>query len=148
MRVAEHEDGDALHREAPNHAESVQVAKEGDVAAAGNDGEDLEDHDEIDDAVRRSEARMRVPEPVGEYAIFGDAVQDAIRADDGGIHGSGQNQRADHDDEHVEDQAQRETARPDASPGRRSSSPKNCGRILSGMIITAKNETSEVKTRL
>ena len=49
---------------------------------------------------------MRVPEPVREDAVFGDAVQNAVRTHNGGIHGSGQHQNADQHHEALEDQPQ------------------------------------------
>ena len=59
-------------------------------------------------------------EPVGENAVFGNAVQDAIGADDGGIDGAGENQEADDHDEAAEDQAQHLRAPTCTWRGRRS----------------------------
>ena len=47
---------------------------------------------------------MRLAKPVAQHAVFRDAIQDAVRTDDGGIHGAGQNQGADNHDEPVENQ--------------------------------------------
>src|SRR5712671_5576900 len=57
--VAENENREAVHREAPDHAESVEVRKKGDVAAADDDGDNLEGHDDIDDAIARPEPAVR-----------------------------------------------------------------------------------------
>ena len=66
----------------------------------------LQDDDEIDDAVSGAVLAVRKAEPVGEHAVFGDAVEHAIGADDGGVDGAGQNQESDHHDKCAEDQAQ------------------------------------------
>ena len=104
MRVTEDQDGHALHGETPNNPESVQVRKEGDVAAADNDREDLQTGDDVDDAIGSAKPAVRLTEPVGENAIFRDAVQYAVRTHNGRVHGAGQNQRAYDDDEAVEEQ--------------------------------------------
>src|SRR3984957_1571547 len=105
IRVTKHENGEAVHREAPNHTKRIQVGEEGDVAAADDDCGDLQDDDDVDDAIAGAEFRMRLAEPFTEHAVFGDAIEHAVGADDRGIDRTGENQRADDDDEAVEDQA-------------------------------------------
>ncbi len=103
--VAQHENGEAVHREAPDHAECVQVGEERDVAAADDDRGDLQDDDDVDDAIAGAEFRVRLAKPLAEHAVFGNAIEHAVGADNGGVDRAGENQRADHHDETVEDQA-------------------------------------------
>src|ERR1700733_5840703 len=110
VRVAQYQHRDALHRKTPDHAESVEVAEEGDVAAAGDDRDDLERHHQVNDAMRGAETRMRMPEPIREDAIFRDAIQNAVGTDNRGVHGPGENQRADHHHKHMEAQSHRKTS--------------------------------------
>ena len=63
-------------------------------------------HDHVDNAVRSAELAVRLAEPVGQHAIFGNAVQHAVGPDDRRVHRAGQNQRAHDDHEHVEHQPQ------------------------------------------
>ena len=42
---------------------------------------------------------MRLEEPVGQHAVLGDAVEDAVGADDRRVDRAGQDQEADDDDE-------------------------------------------------
>ena len=49
---------------------------------------------------------MRMAKPVREDAVFGDAVQHAVRAHDCGVDGSGQHQDADEHDEPLKGQPQ------------------------------------------
>ena len=49
---------------------------------------------------------MGTTEPVGEHAVFGDAIEHAIRADDGGVYGSRENQESDNHHERAKGQAQ------------------------------------------
>src|SRR5260370_12281832 len=58
LGVAQHEYGQAIHRETPDHAEGVQVRKERNVASADQDGKDLQADDDIDDAIAGAKARM------------------------------------------------------------------------------------------
>jgi len=39
------------------------------------DGDDLQGHNDIDDAMAGAEPLMRLPEPCAQHAIFGNAVQ-------------------------------------------------------------------------
>src|SRR5208283_3723034 len=90
--VAQHQHRQPLHGETPDHAKRVQVGQEGDLA-------------EVDDAVGGAEFAVRLTEPVRQHAIFGDAVEHAVRAHDRRIDGSGQDERPDDNDKAVEDQA-------------------------------------------
>ena len=52
---AQHQHGEAVEGEAPDHAEGVGFAQHVDVAAAGQDGEQLQEHHQVDDAVAGAE---------------------------------------------------------------------------------------------
>ena len=58
--------------------------------------------DQIQNAVRRAVAAVRLEEPVGHHAVFGHAIQHAVGADDGRIHRAGQDQEPDHHHEGVQ----------------------------------------------
>ncbi len=61
---------------------------------------------QIHDAVAGAELPMRLAEPVGQHAVFGDAHQHAGRTDDRGIDRAGKNQEADDHDKNAEDNPQ------------------------------------------
>src|SRR6266700_5490795 len=103
--VAENQHREAVHREAPDHPESVKVRKKRDVSATDDDGDDLQRHDDIDDAMARAEPFVRLPEPGAEHAVFRNAVQYAVGADDGRVHRACQDQSAHNDNKAVEYQA-------------------------------------------
>ena len=110
--------------------------------------DELQHHDQVDKRCVVPNLRMGMPEPVGQNAVFGYPVQHAVGADDGGVDRAGKNQRPDEDHEGVEKQ-------PQAAPGPTrymASPPMRLSRYLlrsaSGMIMTAKNDTSEVNSRL
>ena len=107
-RVAKHQHGEAVHRKTPDHSEGIQVRQEGDVTAADDDGYDLQENDDVNDAVAGAVARVRLPEPVAEYAVFGNPIEHSVGAHNGGIHGAGKNQRAYDNDKSVEDQSNKE----------------------------------------
>src|ERR1019366_3570578 len=107
---AQHEHAERFHGETPDHAEGVGLAEHHDVAAADQNGEQLQDDDGIDQPRGGAEGFVRVAEPLGEHAILGHAVEHAVGADDGGIDGAGEDQGADQDDESVEEQAERDGA--------------------------------------
>src|SRR5689334_2748303 len=86
--MPQHQHGEAVECEAPDHAERISFTQDIYIAATGENREQLEKNDQIDDSVRSPKARVWFPEPVGEHSIFGDAVKDSIRADDGGIYRS------------------------------------------------------------
>src|SRR6266849_2850066 len=54
----------------------------------------LQRHDDIDDAIARSETSMGLTDPFAEYAVLGYPVQHTVRADNGRIHRTGQDKRA------------------------------------------------------
>src|SRR5207253_2611088 len=87
------------------HAERVKVRKKGHVAAADDDSDDLQRHDDIDDAIARPEPFVRLTEPGAEHAVFRNAVQHSVRSDDGRVDGARQDQSADNHDKTVEYQA-------------------------------------------
>ncbi len=103
---AQHQHRQRLHGEAPDHAEGIERGQLVDVAAAEDDGEQLHADDQIDDAIAGAVAVVRLLEPGGENAVFGHAVQHAVRADDGSILRAGQNQDANQHHEAVEKQLQ------------------------------------------
>src|SRR5260370_26627553 len=103
--VAENQDREAVHREAPDHPESVKVRKKRDVSAADDDGDDLQRHDDIYDAMARAKPFVRLPEPRAEHAVFRNAVQYAVGTHDGRVDGTCQDQGAYHDNKTVEYQA-------------------------------------------
>src|SRR5262249_32372427 len=76
--VTEDEDGEAVHGEGPDDAEGVEVREEIDVAAADNDGSELKQNDDVDDAIAGAEFWMRLAEPGGEHAVFRDAVENTV----------------------------------------------------------------------
>src|SRR5882724_8837913 len=100
------EHGAAVEGEAPDNAESVGFAEEVDVAAAVENGDQLEDDHHVDDAVAGAVALVRDSEPVGEDAVFGDAVEDAVGSDDGSVDGAGEDEESDDYDEGAEGEAE------------------------------------------
>ena len=109
--IAQHQHRQRLHRKTPHHAERVGLPEQIDVAAAEQDRHDLQADDEVDEAVGGAEFAMRMAEPIREDAVLGDAVQHAVRAEDGGVDRPGEHDGADHDDERVEQQSCRHGAR-------------------------------------
>ena len=108
--VAQHQHGERLHGEAPHHAEGVRFAQQRHVAARDDDGDQLQGDDDVDQPRSGAEPVMRMAEPIGQHAIFGDAIQHAVGADDRGVDGAGQQQHAHQHDDAVERQAQGERA--------------------------------------
>src|SRR5579884_269511 len=104
--ITKHENTQRFQEKAPDHAEGVSFAEQIHVAAAGGYRGDLQQRDGVDHAMRRTVLAMGFTEPIQQDAVFGDAVENAVRPDNGGIDGSGENQYADNDDEHVEQKAQ------------------------------------------
>src|ERR1700757_5298307 len=101
---AQHQHCQRLHGEAPDDAESIQGRQLVNVNAAQNDCQQLHANDQVDDAKTCAVAVMRPLEPTRQHSVFGDAIQYAIRADDGSILGAGQNQHTNQYDEAVEQQ--------------------------------------------
>src|SRR6266849_5287003 len=108
MRVAQDEYRQALHREAPNHAEGIQVREKRYIAPADDDGDDLQQRDNVDDAMRRAESAVGLTEPVGKNAVFGNSIEHPVRSDNRGIHGARQNHRAHPYDEAVKNEPHQE----------------------------------------
>src|SRR5438552_264342 len=77
--------GEAVEGETPDHAKSVGFAKDIDVSAAGQDGQKLESNHHVDDAGTGAVFAMWKAKPVGEHSVFGNAVQNAVRSDDGRV---------------------------------------------------------------
>ena len=103
--IPQHQDPEGLEREAPDHAERVRLAEQVDVAAAGDDCGDLEQRHRVQDAVRRAVLVVGLAEPVDQHAVFGDAIQHAVDADQRGVDRARENQDADDHDEDVEARA-------------------------------------------
>src|SRR5271163_955989 len=72
---------------------------------ADEDGDDLQQHDDVDDAVAGAKAWMRLAEPRAKHAVFGNTVEHAVGTDDGGVDRAGQNDGADDYHEAVKDQS-------------------------------------------
>src|SRR5216683_894345 len=104
-RVAQYKNGEAVHREAPDDAEGVKIREESHIAAANENSENLQTDDDIDDAIAGAEARVRLAKPFGEHAIFRNAIQHSVGADDSGVHGPGKDECAHDYDEAMKNQA-------------------------------------------
>ena len=106
--VTEHQHRQRFEGEAPHDAERVRLAENVHVPATDQNREHLQQHDQIDQPVRRAVAPMGLSEPVGEDAVLGDAIQDAVGAHDRGIHRASEHQKTDDDNERLEKQARRQ----------------------------------------
>src|SRR6202790_1294633 len=93
-RVAQYEYSKAVHGEAPNDPEGIEVREKSHIAAADENRENLQADDDIDNAVAGAKTGMRLAEPLIKHAILGNAVKHAVGADDGGVHGPGEDERA------------------------------------------------------
>ena len=144
----QHQDRQSLHDKAPNDAKGVSFAQKVNVAAAEENGQNLEAHHHIDNAIGGAKTRVRPPEPVGKNAILGHAIQNAVGTYDGSVYSAGENQ-----DVPPITTNPWNTRRSIKGPAMFIASPpmrlsKKFLRTPSGMIITAKKETSEVKIML
>ena len=145
----QHDHRQGLEDETPHHAEGIGLAQHVHVAAAEHDRQQLQAHDQEQDAVGRAVAAVRLEEPVGHDAVFGHAVQHAVGADDRRVHRAGQDQEA--DDHH---EAVQQPAGPTSGPGMYIASPPirlSCRvfmRTSSGISSTARKEMLAVSTRL
>src|SRR5690348_7393328 len=105
---AEDQYAQTLHGETPDHSESIRFTEEDDVAAAEEYGQELQGDHQVDDPVGSPEARMRLPEPVRQNAVFRNAIKNSV----GAYYGRVDRARKDHDPhehhEAVEQQATRE----------------------------------------
>src|SRR5262249_12557120 len=106
--VTEHEHRQTVHCKTPDHAEGIEVCEKSHIPVANDDGEKLQGYDDVDDAVARAEAGVRLAEPVAQHAVLRNAIEHAIRAHDGRVHGSRQDEGTHDYDEGVEDQPQQE----------------------------------------
>src|SRR6266853_204367 len=77
-RITQNQYRQAIHREAPDHSEGIQVREESHIAAADENGENLQAYDYVDDAIASAIPRVRLPEPLSEDAVFGDTIQYAV----------------------------------------------------------------------
>ena len=66
----EHQHGQALGDEAPQHAEGIGLAQHVNVAAAQQDREQLEPHHKVNDPVSGPKAAVRLTEPVRQDSVF------------------------------------------------------------------------------
>src|SRR5712672_3457220 len=102
-RITQNQHRQAIHREAPDHSEGIQVREESNIAPADQNGENLQAYDDVDNSIAGTKARMRLPKPFRQHAIFRNTIQNAIGTDDCGVHGTGENKRAHNHDKSVED---------------------------------------------
>src|SRR6185312_12347561 len=91
---AQYKHGKAVEGETPDHAECVGFTQHVHIAAAEQDGNDLQSDDQVDDAIAGAVFLLRLAEPVGKHSIFRDSIQYAIGADDGSVDRARQNQEA------------------------------------------------------
>jgi len=108
----------APHGEAPDTPKSVGLAQHVDIAALMRMVISCSAHNHVDDAGSGVELMVRMPEPVGEHAVFRHAVEDAVGPDDGGVHRAGKNQVPTSNHEAVKEQ-RTEPARRGTWKGRR-----------------------------
>src|SRR5215469_15886789 len=102
--ITEHQHAQRFQEKAPHHAERVRLAEQVHVSTAEYDRGNLENCDQIDDAISGSEALVRFAEPIEQDAVFGHAVEHAVCADDRSVHGARENQDTNDDHENVEQQ--------------------------------------------
>ena len=107
---AEERHGHGHEDERPDDAEGVGFAERVDVAEAGEDHDQLEDRDEVDEAMGGAEAFVRMLEPGGEHAVLGKAIEHAVGADHAGVDGAGEDQEADDHDETFHDDLEQRRA--------------------------------------
>ena len=100
----QHQHGQGLHGETPDHSEGVERGQLVDIAAAQNNSQQLHADDQIDDAVARAVAVMRFLEPAGEHSIFGHAIQNSVGSHNGSILRTRENQHSHQHDEAMEQQ--------------------------------------------
>src|SRR6266478_1443549 len=73
-RITQDQYRQAIHRETPDHSEGIQVREKSNIAAADQNGENLQAYDDVDNPVAGSKARMRLPEPFRQYTIFRNTI--------------------------------------------------------------------------
>ena len=64
-RVTKNENSKPVHRKAPDDSKGVEVGEESDVTATDDDGKNLHENDDVDDAVARAVTRVWFLEGVG-----------------------------------------------------------------------------------
>src|SRR5262249_3320450 len=101
---AQHQHGQTVKREAPDHTECVGFAKDDYVTTAEQDGENLQAHNQIYDAIARAIFLLGLTKPVSEDAVFGDAVENAVGPDDRSIDCTREDQKAHDHDKRAKDQ--------------------------------------------
>src|SRR5205823_13401539 len=92
--VPKHQDGQAVHRETPNHTERVEVRQESDIAMADQNRKNLQCNNDVDDAIARAELRVGLAEPFAQHAILGNAVEHAVGPNNRGINCARENENA------------------------------------------------------
>src|SRR5262249_27307226 len=103
---AQHEHRQAVEGKTPDHTESVGFAEDIHITPASQNGQHLQAHDQIHDAIAGAVLLVRTAEPVGEHAVFGNAVKYAVGADDRSVDGSGKNQESHYHHKHPENELQ------------------------------------------
>jgi hypothetical protein len=103
---AQHQHGERVKREAPDHSKRIRFAQRDHIAPAGDDGEQLHNGNEVHDAVAGAEFAMRAAEPIGQHPILGNAHKHAGGADDRSVDGAGKDEKADQNHKHPEDNPQ------------------------------------------
>src|SRR5262245_44432390 len=94
-----HQYAERFEEEAPHDAECVGFTQQVGLALAVDDGDELENRDEIDDSIRRPIPAVGLLKPRMQHSVFSNTIHHAIRADDGCIHRSRKNQYANNHDE-------------------------------------------------
>ena len=96
--IAEYQNRQSLHREAPHNAKRVSLTQHENVTTAQNDGYQLQRDHQIENAMRRSKLFVGPAEPFGENSVLGNSIQNAVRADDRCVHCPSQHEDTyDHD---------------------------------------------------
>src|SRR5712671_4797781 len=103
-RITQNQHRQAIHREAPDHSEGIQVREESHIAAADKYGENLQAYDDVDDAIASAVPRVRLPEPLCEDAVLGNTIQYTVGTDDRGVHRASENKGSYHHDEPMKNQ--------------------------------------------
>src|SRR5258708_2381848 len=103
-RITQNQHRQAIHREAPDHSEGIQVREESHIPAADKYGENLQAYDDVDDAIASAIARVRLPEPLSEDAVLGNTIQYTVGTYDCGVHRASENKRSYHYDEPMKNQ--------------------------------------------
>src|SRR5262249_51404224 len=70
MAVPQDEYGQSLRCEAPHHTEGVCFTENENVATAEQDRGNLQEDDQVENAMRRAELPMRMAKPLRENAVF------------------------------------------------------------------------------